>query len=131
MNSKLEIIQDELLENVSGGEFGDGEHVTKITAANYKSFIRSAINVVVLYGVSWSNTCVRASEIIEDCAVKYNRIRVGVFDVTDCELIVYKLGITSVPTTIRYKFGIEVYRTEGLHRITNSFKNFKLLNTLE
>ena len=122
MNSKFEILEDEELANVAGGDFGGSEHTTVVTDANYGSFIRSAPNVVVLFGVSWSNTCVRASEIIENCAAKFEKIRVGVFEVTDSEYLMYKLGIKSVPTSIRYKHGIEVHRIEGVQRITNLFK---------
>ena len=122
MNDKIEIVEEELLENVTGGEFGGSEHTTTVTEANFGGFIRSAIDVVVLFGVSWSGTCVRASELMEECAVKYNKVRVGVFEVTDSEYLMYKLGIKSVPTSIRYKHGIEVHRIEGVQRITNLFK---------
>ena len=124
MNSKFEILEDEVLENVAGGDFGGSEHTTVVTDANYGSFIRSAPNVVVLFGVSWSNTCVRASEIIENCAAKFEKIRVGVFEVTNSELLMYKLGIKNIPTTIRYKHGVEVNRTEGSQTIPNMFRKY-------
>ncbi len=124
MDSKFEIVEEDLLENVTGGEFGGSEHTTIVTEANFASFIRSSINVVVLFGVSWSGTCVRASELMEECAVKYNKVRVGVFEVTNSDFLMYKLGIKNVPTSIRYKHGIEVNRIEGVQRITNLFKKY-------
>jgi thioredoxin-like negative regulator of GroEL len=125
MESKFKIVEEELLEDVAGGEFGGSEHTTTVTEANYASFIHSAVNVVVLFGVSWSGTCVRASELMEECAVKYSKVRVGIFEVTDSEFLMYKLGIKNVPTSIRYKHGIEVNRVEGTQRITNLFKMYK------
>lgn len=122
MDRKYEIAEEELLENVTGGEFGGTEHTTTVTEANFSSFINSGINVIVLFGVSWSGTCVRASELMEECAVKYEKVRVGVFEVTNSDYLMYKLGIKSVPTSIRYKHGIEVQRIEGVQRITNLFK---------
>jgi thioredoxin-like negative regulator of GroEL len=89
MDHKIEILEGDLLENVAGGEFGGSEHTTEVTNANYSAFIRSAVNVVVLFGVSWSNTCVRASDIIEKCAIKYPKIRVGVFDVTNSDPLMW------------------------------------------
>ena len=118
--SDFERLSDEILENVAGGGFEGSEHTTVVTDANFGRFINGA-NVVVLFGVSWSNTCVRASELIEECAAKYHNFRVGVFEITNNDYIKYKQGIKNVPTTIRYKFGTEVNRVEGWQRITNLF----------
>ena len=120
MDKKFEVLSDESLEKVAGGDFGGSEHTTVVTEANFGRFI-NAPNVIVLFGVSWSNTCVRASELIEECAAKYRNFRVGMFEVTNSELLLYKLGIKNVPTTVRYKFGMEVHRVEGWQRITNLF----------
>ena len=121
MENKIEILEEDLLENVAGGEFGGSEHTTEVNDANYAAFIRSAVNAVVLFGVSWSNTCVAASELIEKCAAKYPKIKVGVFDVTNSKPLMYKLGITSIPVSIKYKHRIEVKRVVGSQTITNLF----------
>ena len=109
------------MENVAGGEFGETEHTTLVNDQNYHRFIRSAANVVILFGVSWSDTCERACNIIETLAERNPRTRVGIFEATNSELLMHKLGVKSFPTTIRYKGGTEVQRIEGVSMIVRLF----------
>jgi len=121
MNSKIEVLSDGLLENVTGGESGKTDHTYTINDQNYHAFIRSAVNVVILFGVSWSGTCESACDIIEKLTADNRNTRVGIFEVTNSEYLIYKLGIKSVPTTIRYKGGTEIQRIEGTGHITRLF----------
>ncbi|MCR5097181.1 MAG: thioredoxin family protein [Erysipelotrichaceae bacterium] len=116
MNSKIEVLSDGLLENVTGGESGKTDHTYTVNDQNYHAFIRSAVNVVILFGVSWSGTCESACDIIEKLTADNRNTRVGIFEVTN-----NKLGIKSVLTTIRYKGGTEIQRIEGTGHITRLF----------
>jgi len=121
MNDKYESLSEEQLENVSGGEFGATEHTVEINDRNFNAFIRSAVNVVVLFGVCWSGTCETACSIIERLAAKHKNVRAGIFEVTNSEYLRYKLGIKNYPTTIRYKGGTEEERIEGAKMLTRLF----------
>ena len=61
------------------------------------------------------------NELIEKLTADNRNTRVGIFEVTNSEYLIYKLGIKSVPTTIRYKGGTEIQRIEGTGHITRLF----------
>ena len=116
-NKKVALVDDQL-EKVSGGYFGVTAHTVAVNEANYNSVIRSASDVVILFGACWGGPCVLMNATMEELAAENQNTVVGISDVDENPKLAERLGITSIPTTIKYTNGIEALRIIGNHPVS-------------
>ena len=78
--------------------------------------IQSDKPVVVDFSAAWCGPCRLLSPIIDDLALEYaGKIKVGKVDIDQCQAVVDKYGVTSVPTVLFFKGGAKVDTLIGLN----------------
>ncbi len=84
----------------------------KLNAMNFKSEIASGVALVDFYA-DWCGPCKMLAPIIEQVANEVSDITVGKVNVDESGELAAEFGISSIPTMIIFKDGVEVKRLVG------------------
>ena len=92
-------------------------NVKTFTTANFDSeVLKSEKAVLVNFGASWCNPCLRVAPIIDELADEYlGQIVVGEVDVDDNDPIVSNYSVVIIPTLVIFKGGNVVDIIAGFH----------------
>jgi thioredoxin 1 len=90
------------------------EHVEQLLDENFKEGVREGVSLVDFYA-TWCAPCRMIAPIIEELAKTTNgKARIAKVDIDQAQEVAQDLQITSVPTLILFKDGVEVKRIVGV-----------------
>ena len=84
----------------------------KLNSENFVSQISSGTTLVDFYA-DWCGPCKMIAPIVEEIAAERNDITVGKVNVDDDSAIAIKYNVSSIPTLIVFKDGVETARIVG------------------
>ena len=105
-------LNDDALENVSGGSYGATAHTKFLNSKNYNMWICTSPDQIALYGAGWAGHCVQLNESLEILAADNLNYDVAIVDV-DENPDFWKNYISYIPTIIKFHDGFEVTRIVG------------------
>ena len=90
------------------------DNIKKLTDENFSQLTRTGVTLVD-FSAEWCGPCRTLEPILEQLAVDLgNSITIGKLDIDHAQKTTASFQITSVPTLILFKNGIEVERIIGL-----------------
>jgi len=83
-----------------------------VTDDNFDSVLSSHSVVLVDFWAEWCNPCRKFSPILDEVASE-NNVWIGKINVDENSTTANKYSVSSIPTVIVFKDGVEVKRTKG------------------
>ena len=91
------------------------EHLIYLNDENFKSTISKGVTLVDFYA-DWCGPCKMITPIIEALALTFKgQVNIAKLDIDQSQMITGEYRVTSIPTIILFKDGVEIKRLVGVH----------------
>ena len=91
------------------------EHLIYLIDENFKSTISKGVTLVDFYA-DWCGPCKMITPIIEALALTFKgQVNIAKLDIDQSQMITGEYRVTSIPTIILFKDGVEIKRLVGVH----------------
>ncbi len=88
--------------------------VIKITSQNFNEITSSDKKVLIDFYADWCGPCRMLSPVVDEIAKENDTIVVGKINVDDEPALAQQFDVTSIPTLVVLKGGVEVKRSMGV-----------------